>query len=91
MYARAVASLTGRPLRRHEACQEARRRAQEPEAHEEGGLEYRLMTGVPEFWIPLVPRPFRGSLWLARVAMRREGDRPGPILPRAVSSELSNS
>jgi hypothetical protein len=80
---RLVMSPTGRPLRRHEAYQESRRRAQ---AEEELGppgasdLTYRLMTTVPDYWIPLVPRPHGDSHRLVRAAMRRPGPDASPEL-----------
>lgn len=73
---RTVASATGSPLRRHEVYEESRRRAEgEGEQPTIGApaLAYRLMTAVPDYWIPLVPRIHRESRRLDRAAMRREG------------------
>ena len=74
---RTVAGATGRPLRRQE-------NQGETQARGVSGLSYRLMTGVPEFWIPLVPRELQGSPRLARVAMRRMAPdgQPEEIPPR---------
>jgi hypothetical protein len=90
---RIVTGATGRPLRRHEAEQEARRRADAtaPPPATPDQLTYRLMTTVPEYWIPLVPRVHDGSLRLLRAAMRRVGSggalEPIPPLGRILEPE----
>jgi hypothetical protein len=72
---RTVASASGRPLRRHEEYAETLRRSESLN----GGATpaeapmpvYRLMTGVPDYWIPLVPGVLEGSRRMMRAAMRR--------------------
>lgn len=74
---RTIASETGRPLDRHEAYLEARRRAeagQEGQAAPDptlGGPAYRLMTEVEDQWIPLLPVKYEESRRFLRGAMRR--------------------
>ena len=68
---RNVESLTGRPLRRHEAYAETLRRAQTGQPGEgASALAYRLMSAVPDYRIPLVPRDYDGSRRLVRATMR---------------------
>jgi hypothetical protein len=73
---RTVASETGRPSNRQEAYEEARRRAEAQQTGDrlppaEPPLVYRLMSTVPDFWIPFVPRPDSAARRLARGAFRR--------------------
>jgi len=70
---RIVTGPGGRPVRRHEAEQQARARADAgaPAPSAAGTPAYRLMTSVPESWIPFVPQPQNGARWLLRAAMRR--------------------
>jgi hypothetical protein len=71
---RTVESEGGRPLSRHEAYEESRRRAEaEGELPTFGptAIAYRLMTSVPDYWIPLIPDEHEGVRWLNRAAMRR--------------------
>jgi hypothetical protein len=70
-----VASASGRPSSRHEAYEEARRRAGAQETNNgapiDAPAEYRLMSTVPDFWIPFVPQRDGDTARLARSALRR--------------------
>jgi hypothetical protein len=76
---RTVMSETGRPLNRHEAYAEARRRAEAADEAENGAVgdpnlpatAYRLMTEIEDAWIPLLPVKHEESRRLLRGAMRR--------------------
>jgi hypothetical protein len=69
---RTVASATGRPLARQQANSEPQA-AEPPDGapQSQAQLSYKLMTPVPEFWIPLVPTPDGGSRRLTLAALRR--------------------
>jgi hypothetical protein len=77
---RVVESKTGRPLNRFEVY-----RAQADAAGAQASsaeLTYRLVTSVPDYWIPFVPAD--GGRRLERAAMPREGggtfEPKGPLL-----------
>jgi hypothetical protein len=77
---RVVESKTGRPLNRFEAYR-AQADAAGPQASS-AALTYRLVTSVPDYWIPFVPAD--GGRRLERAAMPREGggtfEPKGPLL-----------
>ena len=78
---RIAAGLSGRPVNRREAylAQQRRREQAQPTAPETGSdteaLQYRLMSAVPDYWIPFLPvRPDPAS---AQMRLRR-GAMAGP-------------
>jgi hypothetical protein len=78
---RVVESKTGRPLNRFEAY---RAQADGPGTQaSSAALTYRLVTSVPDYWIPFVPA--EGGRRRARAAMPREGG--GTFEPNGVLLE----
>lgn len=70
---RVVESAAGRPFDRLQLAQEHRRREEETAAGQDAlaPLVYRLIRGVPEHWVPLVPQRVTLASGRASIRLRR--------------------